>query len=62
VPLSEDAEAYDVRVVGADGGIIRLGCTAPSVRIWGDLVPASPIEVRQTGAQGPSVPATVLLP
>jgi hypothetical protein len=64
VPLSEDAEAYDVRLVSADGSIIRLGCTAPSLRIPGDLVPASPlrIEVRQIGAHGPSAPTTVLLP
>lgn len=62
VPLGEDAEAYVVRVLRADGGATAIAClvprlTLPPARASG----ACRIEVRQLGTHGPSAPAVLSL-
>lgn len=62
VPLSEDREAYAVRVVRADGAVDRFDCAVPEFRLGAELAAgARRIEVRQIGSFGLSAPA-VLLP
>jgi hypothetical protein len=62
VPLGEDAEAYTVRVVQADGSGASFACAAPSLRIPADVAAgAVRLEVRQIGTYGASPPASLLL-
>lgn len=62
VPLGEDAEAYVVRVLRADGGATAIACLVPRLTLPPERASgACRIEVRQLGTHGPSAPAVLSL-
>lgn len=62
VPLGEDAEAYAVRVLRADGGTTAIDCPVPRLTLPPEHASgACRIEVRQIGTHGLSAPAVLTL-